>query len=75
MQRSTQFADLTIPRCWESLAHIFSGKAYSVSDGILSKVVVTIIVCIGFAVWLSSDREERPGCGVHCPTDFSANRR
>jgi hypothetical protein len=45
------------------------------SDRTLAKLVVTVIILIGFATWLKAEREALPGCGGNCPTDISASRR
>lgn len=45
------------------------------SESTLARLVVTVILLISFAVWRSSERAERPNCGVNCPTDISASRK
>jgi hypothetical protein len=45
------------------------------SDSILAKLVVTVIVLIGFAIWLTSEKHQPPGCQNNCPTDISASRK
>jgi hypothetical protein len=45
------------------------------NDSALAKLVVTMILLISFAVWRSSERAQRPDCGVNCPTDISASRK
>jgi hypothetical protein len=40
----------------------------------LAKVVVTIVVLIGFLVWLTSERSHVPSC-INRPTDISASRK
>jgi hypothetical protein len=45
------------------------------SDSSLARLVVTVIVLISFAVWRSSERAQRPDCGINCPTDISASRK
>jgi hypothetical protein len=51
------------------------GSANDVSDSILAKLVVTVIVLIGFSIWLASERHHSPGCQDNCPTDISASRK
>jgi hypothetical protein len=46
-----------------------------VSDSVLAKLVVTVIVLIGFAVWQWSEHNRPPNCGNNCPTDISASRK
>jgi hypothetical protein len=45
------------------------------SDSSLARLVVTVIILISFAVWRSSERAQRPDCGINCPTDISASRK
>ena len=45
------------------------------NDSTLAKLVVTVIVLIGFAVWLKVDRDASRGCDADCPTEISASRR
>jgi hypothetical protein len=45
------------------------------SNNVLAKLVVTVIILISFAIWRSSDRIQPLGCGHNCPTDISASRR
>jgi hypothetical protein len=45
------------------------------NDSGLGKLVVTVILLIGLAIWLKLERSQLPGCGANCPTDFSASRR
>jgi hypothetical protein len=45
------------------------------NDSGLSKLVVTVILLIGVAIWLKWERSQLPGCGTNCSTDFSASRR
>ena len=45
------------------------------NDSALAKLVVTVILLITLAVWRSSERAQRPDCGVNCPTDISASRK
>jgi hypothetical protein len=45
------------------------------SDSTLARLVVTVIVLIGFALWLKTERDASRGCGADCPTDISASRR
>jgi hypothetical protein len=45
------------------------------SDSILAKLVVTVIVLGGFALWLASEKHQPPGCRNNCPTDISASRK
>ena len=46
------------------------------SDGILAKLVVTVIVLISFfAIWLALEKHQPPGCQNNCPTDISASQR
>jgi hypothetical protein len=42
------------------------------SDSLLTRLVVTVVVIICFALWLSSERHQAPGCKNDCPTDISA---
>jgi hypothetical protein len=46
-----------------------------VSDSLFTKLVVTVIMFVVFAAWLSLERYEPPDCGIHCPTDLSASRK
>jgi hypothetical protein len=46
-----------------------------VSDSILAKLVVTVIVLSSFAIWLASEKRQPPGCQNNCPTDISASRK
>jgi hypothetical protein len=45
------------------------------SDRTLARLVVTVIVLVGFAIWLNAERDASRGCGADCPTDISASRR
>jgi hypothetical protein len=45
------------------------------SDRTLARLVVTVIVLVGFAIWLKAERDASRGCGADCPTDISASRR
>jgi hypothetical protein len=45
------------------------------SDSTLAKLVVIVIVLIGFAALLKSERDASRGCSANCPTDISASRR
>jgi hypothetical protein len=45
------------------------------NDSSLARLVVTVIVLVGFAVWLKAERTELRGCGTNCPTDISASHR
>jgi hypothetical protein len=45
------------------------------SDRTLARLVVTVIVLVGFAIWLNAERDASRGCGVDCPTDISAIHR
>ncbi|WP_157676627.1 hypothetical protein [Afipia sp. GAS231] len=45
------------------------------NDGALAKLVVTVVLLITLVVWRSSERAQRPDCGVDCPTDISASRK
>lgn len=45
------------------------------NDSTLAKLVVTVIVLVGFAVWLKAERTESRACGTNCPTDISASHR
>jgi hypothetical protein len=45
------------------------------NDSSVAKLVVTVIVLIGFAVWLKAERDASRGCSANCPTDISASRR
>jgi hypothetical protein len=47
----------------------------NMSDRTLTRLVVTVIVLVGFAVWLNAERDASRGCGADCPTDISASRR
>jgi hypothetical protein len=46
-----------------------------VNDSSLGKLVVTVILLIGLAIWLKLERSQIPSCGTNCPTDISATRR
>jgi hypothetical protein len=46
-----------------------------VNDSTLARLVVTVIILISFAIWRSSERAQRPDCGINCPTDISASRK
>jgi hypothetical protein len=46
-----------------------------VSDSVLAKLVITVIILIAFALWRSSDRIQPPDCVNGCPTDISASRK
>jgi hypothetical protein len=43
------------------------------SNDVLAKLVVTVIILISFVIWRSSVQPS--GCGHKCPTDISAIRR
>lgn len=43
------------------------------SNQILVKLVVTVIILISLTIWRSS--VQPLGCGHKCPTDISASRR
>jgi hypothetical protein len=45
------------------------------SDSTVARLVVTVVVLVGFAVWLKAERDASRGCGGDCPTDISAIRR
>jgi hypothetical protein len=45
------------------------------SNRLLARLVVTVIVLIGFTMWLASERSQQHGCQTDCPTDISASRR
>jgi hypothetical protein len=45
------------------------------NDSSLARLVVTVIVLVGFAVWLKVERTELRSCGTNCPTDISASHR
>jgi hypothetical protein len=45
------------------------------SDSLLTRLVVTVVVIISFTLWLSSERNRAPGCRNDCPTDISASRK
>ena len=64
------------PFIWVAL-NISSNNAGAgiVSDNVLAKLVVTVIVLMAFTMWLQSEGHQSPACDVNCPTDFSANRR
>jgi hypothetical protein len=44
------------------------------SENVLAKAVVTIVILIGFLVWRTSERSNVPSC-INCPTDLSASRK
>jgi hypothetical protein len=44
----------------------------TVTENVLAKVVVIIVVLIGFLVWRPSERSHVPGC-TNCPTDIAAS--
>jgi hypothetical protein len=43
------------------------------SDGLLGRLVVTVVVLIGFTLWAASEKQRAPGCQNNCPTDISAS--
>jgi hypothetical protein len=46
-----------------------------VVDSSLARLVALVVVLIGLAVWLKSERDQtQHGC-QSCPTDISASRR
>ena len=45
------------------------------SDSVLAKLVVIVIVLICFTVLLRSERSRSHGCYIDCPTDISASHR
>jgi hypothetical protein len=45
------------------------------NDSVLARLVVTIVVLIGFAVWLDAELTYKRSCEPNCSTDFSAIRR
>jgi hypothetical protein len=46
-----------------------------VNDNILAKLVVTVIVLLGFTIWMAAERRQAHDCKINCVTDFSASRR
>jgi hypothetical protein len=50
-------------------------KELILSDSVLARLVVMVIVLISFALWLRSERNQSPACRPNCSTDFSAVRR
>jgi len=46
-----------------------------VSDSVLVKIVVSIVILLGFAVWLISDQAKRSPLSDRAPTDISASRK
>jgi hypothetical protein len=47
-----------------------------VSDSVLAKLVVTVILFLAFTTWVSFERDKAArACNVNCPTDLSANRK
>jgi hypothetical protein len=46
-----------------------------VSDSILAKLVVTVIVLISLALWMAAERREPHDCKINCATDISASRK
>lgn len=45
------------------------------SNDILAKVAVTVIVMIAFTFWLAIEKAHTAHCQKDCPTDISASRR
>jgi hypothetical protein len=45
------------------------------SNDILAKIVVTVVVMIAFAFWVAIARPHAGHCEQDCPTDFLASRR
>jgi hypothetical protein len=46
-----------------------------VNDSSLAKLVATVVILIGLAVWLKAERDKLLGCHLACPTDFSASSK
>jgi hypothetical protein len=44
------------------------------SENVLAKAVVTIVILSGFLVWRTSERRHVPSC-TNCLTDISASRK
>ena len=63
------------PTTFRSSRFHFSNKEgwQLLSNDILAKLVVTVIILISFVIWRSS--VQPLGCGHKCPTDISAIRR
>jgi hypothetical protein len=45
------------------------------SNDILAKLVVTVVVLIAFSFWLAIENAHTAHCQKDCPTDISASRR
>ena len=45
------------------------------SNDVLAKVVVTIVVMTAFTFWLALERAHTAHCQRDCPTDISTSRR
>ena len=52
-----------------------SGGPWVVSDSVLARLVVVILLLIGFTVWVSADRHHGAGCQNDCSSDISARRK
>jgi peptidoglycan/LPS O-acetylase OafA/YrhL len=58
------------PAAWSS-----GSRRMEMSGSVLGGLVATIIVFIGFAVWLRLEHSQQLGCQPNCITDISASRR
>jgi hypothetical protein len=61
--------------CAEGAQAKIAPERRAVSDGILAKLVVIVIVLIGLTIWPPWERRQSPGCENNCPTDISASRK
>jgi hypothetical protein len=46
-----------------------------VNHSSLARLVATVVILIGLAIWLKAERNKLFGCHVNCPTDFSASSK
>ena len=46
-----------------------------VTNSGLARLISTVVVLIGLAIWLKSERSQTPHGCQNCPTDISASRR
>ena len=69
---------LTIPPPWGNVLVfpvIDDGGVGIMGEGVLAKLVVTVIVLICFTVWLRSERSHSRSCYIDCPTNISASHK
>jgi hypothetical protein len=45
------------------------------SNDILARIVVTIVVMTAFTFWLAIEKAQTAHCQKDCPTDISASQR